>query len=94
MFRKKFLRHLRKVFRQGRLHFSGELQSLADPAKFPLLCQKAAGMEWVVHAKPPFGGPQPVLKYLARYTHRVAISNHRLQALENGRVRFATDGGR
>jgi hypothetical protein len=44
--------------------------------------------EWVVYAKPPFGGPERVLKYLARYTHRVAISNHRLQSLENGRVSF------
>jgi hypothetical protein len=45
-------------------------------------------MEWVVYAKRPFGGPRRVLKYLARYTHRVAISNHRLRALDNGRVSF------
>ena len=45
-------------------------------------------LEWVVHVKPPFGGPRRVLKYLARYTHRVAISNHRLRTLENGRVSF------
>ena len=88
MFRKKFLRYLRNAFRQGGLHFSGALQSLADPPAFQLLCQKAAAIEWVVHAKPPFGGPQRVLKYLARYTHRVAISNHRLRSLENGRVSF------
>jgi hypothetical protein len=52
------------------------------------MCEQAAKIEWVVHSKPPFGGPQRVLKYLARYTHRVAISNHRLRALENGRVTF------
>jgi Putative transposase len=49
---------------------------------------QAAGTEWVVYAKPPFGGPRQVLKYLARYTHRVAISNQRLVALEDGRVTF------
>ena len=52
------------------------------------MCETAAKLEWVVHVKPPFGGPRRVLKYLARYTHRVAISNHRLRALENGRVSF------
>ena len=51
-------------------------------------CENAARIEWVVYIKPPFGGPHRVLKYLARYTHRVAISNHRLRALENGRVSF------
>jgi hypothetical protein len=87
-FRKKFLWQLHHVFRQGALHFTGELRSLASPAAFEALCEKAAKIEWVVHIKPPFGGPQRVLKYLARYTHRVAISNHRLRALENGRVSF------
>jgi hypothetical protein len=61
---------------------------LASPAAFEAMCEKAAKIEWVVHVKPPFGGPQRVLRYLARYTHRVAISNHRLRALENGRVSF------
>ena len=55
---------------------------------FEALCEQAGKIEWVVHSKPPFGGPERVLKYLARYTHRVAISNHRLCALENGRVSF------
>ena len=52
------------------------------------MCQKAARIKWVVFVKPPFGGPEQVLKYLARYTHRVAISNHRLVALENREVVF------
>ena len=52
---------------------------------FQALCDQAAAVDWVVHVKPPFGGPRRVLKYLARYTHRVAISNQRLRALENGR---------
>ena len=87
-FRKTFLRHLRQAFRKGALRFCGELHSLAEPAAFQALCENAAQIEWVVHIKPPFGGPQRVLKYLARYTNRVAISNHRLRALENGRVSF------
>jgi putative transposase len=87
-FRKKFLWQLRQAFRHGALRFTGELRSLASTAAFEALCEQAAEMEWVVHVKPPFGGPQRVLKYLARYTHRVAISNHRLRALEDGRVSF------
>src|ERR1700674_3658711 len=88
LFRKKFLRSLRAAFRRGVLHLSGELHSLAEPTAFQALCQETARDEWVVYAKPPFGGPQRVLKYLARYTHRVAISNHRLRSLENGHVSF------
>jgi hypothetical protein len=87
-FRKSFLRSLRQAFRKGTLRFHGEMESLAQPAAFEALCEKAAAIDWVVHSKPPFGGPRRVLKYLARYTHRVAISNHRLRSLENGRVSF------
>ena len=87
-FRKKFLWQLGQAFRKGMLRLSGELRPLADPAAFRMLCEKAARIDWVVHSKPPFGGPQRVLKYLARYTHRVAISNHRLRSLEQGRVTF------
>jgi len=87
-FRKKFLCQLRQAFRHGALRFTGELRSLASPAAFEGLCEKTANIDWVVHLKPPFGGPQRVLKYLARYTHRVAISNHRLRSLENARVTF------
>lgn len=65
------------------------MAELAKPATFQTLCQQARGVEWVVYAKAPFGGPGQVLKYLARHTHRVAISNRRLVALEHGRVRFA-----
>jgi hypothetical protein len=87
-FRKIFLRSLRSAFRRNMLHFHGELRALRDPRQFRLLCLQAETIPWVVHIKPPFGGPQRVLKYLARYTHRVAISNHRLRSLENGRVSF------
>jgi hypothetical protein len=88
LFRKKFLRSLGTAFRKSALHLSGDLADLAAPSAFQALCRQAARNEWVVYAKPPFGGPERVLKYLARYTHRVAISNHRLQSLENGRVSF------
>jgi hypothetical protein len=88
LFRKKFLRSLRAAFGKGDLRFAGELHDLAEPAAFRSLCQQAVRNEWVVYAKPPFGGPERVLKYLARYTHRVAISNHRLRTLENARVSF------
>ena len=87
-FRKSFLGALRRAFRNGDLQFHGELKPFAEPTRFQALCDQAADIDWVVHVKPPFGGPRRVLKYLARYTHRVAISNHRLRSLENGRVSF------
>jgi hypothetical protein len=87
-FRKAFLHALRRAFRKGDLRFHGDLKSLSQPAAFEALCEKAANIDWVVHSKPPFGGPRRVLKYLARYTHRVAISNHRLRSLENDHVSF------
>jgi hypothetical protein len=87
-FRKRFLRHLRRAFEKGKLRFHGELESLAQPAVFDALCQKAGQGDWVVYAKPPFGGPEQVLKYLARYIHRVAISNRRLVSMQNGQVSF------
>jgi len=85
VFRGKLCEELRELFQQDRLQFHG---SLASPSGFGhflwQLCQK----DWVVYAKPPFGGAEHVLNYLARYTHRVAISNHRLVAFENDRVSF------
>jgi Putative transposase/Transposase zinc-binding domain len=87
-FRKRFLIHLRRAYRKGKLQFHGELESLASPTVFEALCQKAGRLKWVVYAKRPFGGPEQVLKYLARYTHRVAISNRRLLSMEGGRVTF------
>jgi hypothetical protein len=88
LFRKRFLIYLEGAFQKGKLGFHGELETLAKPAAFAVLCRKAGQREWVVYAKRPFGGPEQVLKYLARYTHRVAISNSRLLSLENGRVTF------
>src|SRR5450756_1887933 len=67
----------RSAFDRGKLTFHGKLAPLADPGRFQRRLAEAAKTEWVVHAKPPFGGPEQVLKYLARYTHRAAISNRR-----------------
>ena len=88
LFRGKFLALLHKAFEDGRLRFHGSLQSLAHSPTFTRLLSRARSTEWVVYAKPPFGGPDTVLKYLARYTHRVAISNHRLLSLEAAAVTF------
>jgi hypothetical protein len=88
LFRGKLLALLRQAFAEGRLEFFGQLADLAEPARFHAWLRKSKKTEWVVYAKPPFGGPEHVLKYLARYTHRVAISSGRLLSLDNGRVAF------
>jgi len=88
MFRGKFLALLRDAFAGGKLQFHGQLIPLRQPARFHAWLRPLKDIEWVVYAKPPFGGPEYVLKYLARYTHRVAISNGRLLSLENGQVTF------
>jgi Putative transposase/Transposase zinc-binding domain len=88
VFRGKFLAGLKAAFDRGTLSFHGKIAVLADPGEFQRRLDASAKTEWVVYAKPPFGGPEQVLKYLARYTHRVAISNHRLTAMEDGEVTF------
>jgi hypothetical protein len=88
LFRGKFLALLRDAFARGKLQFHGNLAPLREPARFHAALRPLKDIEWVVYAKPPFGGPEYVLKYLARYTHRVAISNGRLLGLEDGRVTF------
>jgi hypothetical protein len=87
-FRNVFLTYLREAFEEGKLQFHGEMVGLARPAAFAALCNCAGRMKWNVHVKPPFGGPEQVLKYLARYTHRVAISNSRILSIADGQVTF------
>ena len=87
VFRGKYLDGLRRAHRRGELKFYGKLDPLADAA-FHAFLRPLYEKDWVVYAKRPFGGPAQVLMYLARYTHRVAISNHRLVKLENGQVTF------
>ena len=88
VFRGKFLSGLRAAFQRGRLRFSGRMAALARPEQFHRLLAETVRTEWVVYARPPWGGPATVLKYLARYTHRAAISNRRLVSLADGRVSF------
>ena len=88
VFRDQFCDQLRELFEQDRLQFHGSLLQLASPGAFSHFLWQLGQKDWVVYAKPPFGGAEHVLNYLARYTHRVAISNHRLVAFENDRVSF------
>jgi hypothetical protein len=89
VFRGAFMDFLKQAFGKGKLEFHGQLESLADPREFARLLAKSCQTKWVVYAKKPFGGPEQVLNYLGRYTHRVAISNHRLLKLEDGKVTFS-----
>jgi predicted RNA-binding Zn-ribbon protein involved in translation (DUF1610 family) len=89
VFREEYLAGLRSAFDQGQLRLPDSLQFLADPQARAAWLAALSAKDWVVYAKPPFGGPQQVLKYLARYTHRVAISNGRLLEVGDGRVTFS-----
>jgi hypothetical protein len=82
------LRYLERAHAAGKLQFHGELQPLSQPQAFARYLAPLRKIKWVVYAKPPFGGPERVLDYVGRYTHRVAISNNRLQELRDGQVTF------
>lgn len=88
MFRGKFLERLKQLYRDGQLSFHGSLAKYQHAGTFQGLLKSAYEQEWVVYAKPPFGSPEQVLKYLARYTHRVAISNQRLLSMDDEHVTF------
>ena len=88
-FRRLFLDGLAAAFRRGELGFFGELGPLADPAAFAERMRALSQSAFVVYAKPPFGGPARVLGYLARYTHRTAIANSRLVAVDDSEVAFS-----
>jgi Putative transposase/Transposase zinc-binding domain len=88
VFRGKFVAALKRAFREGRLRFQGSLTPLAQPKTFAAWLRPLFRKDWVVYSKRPFGGPEYVLQYLGRYTHRVAISNHRLISFKNGKVTF------
>jgi hypothetical protein len=88
VFRGKFLDGLRQAFTQDHLHFAGPAASRATPEGYASLMQSLRKKDWNVYAKKPFSTPQKVLDYLGRYTHRVAISNHRLSSVENAQVTF------
>ncbi len=88
LFRGKYLAYLRQAYRDGRLVLAGQLKDLAQPRAWRAFLEPLGKIDWVVYAKAPFGSAEQVLKYLARYTHRVAISNRRLIALNDGQVVF------
>jgi hypothetical protein len=88
LFRRLFLEKLAAAHEAGRLHFFGDHSPLADRAAFAAYLAPLRKIEWVVYSKPPFGGPQAVLAYLSRYTHRVAIANSRLLSLDDAGVTF------
>jgi hypothetical protein len=88
LFRRRFLEMLRTAHQAGRLSFFGNHRRLADSRAFTALLASMRKIDWVVYAKPPFAGPEAVLAYLARYTHRIAISNRRLVRLEKDAVTF------
>ena len=88
LFRRRFLEELAKVHHAGQLKCFGDLAGLADPQAFARWLAPLRASEWVVYAKRPFAGPEAVLAYLSRYTHRVAISNRRLVALDDRGVTF------
>jgi Putative transposase/Transposase zinc-binding domain len=88
LFRRLFLESLQRAFDAGKLQFFGALEPLRDRLAFGRQLAQAKASKWVVFAKRPFAGPQQVLDYVGRYTHRVAISNHRLLDIENDQVRF------
>ena len=88
VFRGKFVAGLKSAFQAGQLHFSGDLARLAQPKIFAAWLRILFRKGWVVYCKPPFGGPEYVLHYLGHYTHRVAISNHRLVSLKEDQVTF------
>jgi hypothetical protein len=88
LFRRLFLDQLRAAFAAGDLGFFGDLAELAEPIAFTRRLRELRRVDWVVYAKPPFGGPEQVLAYLGRYTHRVAIANSRLVSVTDHHVAF------
>jgi len=88
LFRRLLLEYLEKAYESGKLHLPSSMERLQHPDQFQRYLAPVRKVEWNVYAKKPFAGPQQVLDYLGRYTHRVAISNNRLLDIENGRVRF------
>jgi Putative transposase len=88
VFRGKFVAALEQAFQNGQLRFEGDLKLLAEPKIFAAWLRTLYRQPWVVYLKRPFGGPEYVLQYLGRYTHRVAISNHRLVSFADGQVTF------
>jgi hypothetical protein len=89
VFRGKFIAGLKQAYANGELAFPGELEGVAEEEAFEAWLDQLVSKNWVVYAKAPFGGPASVVKYVSRYTHRVAISNQRILSIEEGVIRFS-----
>jgi hypothetical protein len=87
-FKHRYIRQLTQLYQDGQLRFAGKTQGLALSSNFGHLVRSLKKKDWIVYVKRPFAGPQQVLDYLGRYTHRVAISNHRIMSLQDGTVTF------
>ncbi len=88
-FKKRYLQKLEKAYQQNKLSFHGKASHLADKHVFRQLLKTVRDKRWIIYAKQPFGGPEQVLEYLGRYTHRVAISNNRIVSIHAGKVTFS-----
>lgn len=84
LFKKKFLYHLKRSYDKAEIRFEGELKSISNVTEFKKLVNELYSKKWITYCKHPFGGPEQVINYLGRYTHRVAISNHRIKSIEGG----------
>jgi len=87
-FQKRYLRKFEKAYKQEKLCFKGNGSAFADKHNFMRLIQTVRNKQWITYSKQPFGGPEQVLEYLGRYTHRVAITNNRILSIEGGEVTF------
>ncbi len=88
-FRNRYLSKLEKTYEKGELRFTGNSKSFADKQNFMNLIKKLRGKQWITYSKRPFGGPEQVLEYLGRYTHRVGITNNRILSIDDGHVTFS-----
>jgi hypothetical protein len=88
-FQRRYLNKLKRAYRKNRLSFHGRAERYKDDKQFMELLSVLWDKQWITYAKQPFGGPEQVLEYLGRYTHRVAITNNRISAINNGSVRFS-----
>jgi predicted Zn-ribbon and HTH transcriptional regulator len=87
-FKKRYLSLLKKSYAKNELIFPGNTAQYESPETFDLLIQSAFKAKWIAYAKRPFAGPEQVLEYLGRYTHRIAISNNRIESIDNGKIIF------
>ena len=87
-FKKRYIRHFQQAYEKNDLQFPGKTAEIGTSEGIKKLVAKVEKKEWIVYSKRPFGGPEQILEYLGRYTHRIAISNNRIQSIDNGKITF------